>query len=244
MIMAMVVTTAERIAHILAERIVTGELSPGAPLRQDRIAEEFESSHVPVRESLQLLRARRLAVSEPRRGMRVAPLNHFSMQEIVEIRAALETLALSHAAPRLNAVSFEKIERAILAGDNAQTIIEWERANRTFHSELIAPCKMPRLLEMLDELQLANSRIIFSATRSAGWKPTSSHDHRQIVDALRRRDFSAAATYPGLRACNGVRGACTLNVQLASSHPLPNGTVYCTAPGIGDEASRPAAAIH
>jgi DNA-binding GntR family transcriptional regulator len=190
MIMPRNETTAERIAHTLAERIVTGELSPGVPLRQDRIAEEFESSHVPVREAFQLLRARRLLVSEPRRGMRVAPLNHSSMREIVEIRASLETLALSHAAPRLNADSFEKIERAMLVGDNAKTIIEWERANRTFHSELIAPCKMPRLLEMLDELQLANSRIIFSATRSAGWRPTSSHDHRQIVDALRMGDFS------------------------------------------------------
>src|ERR1700734_634489 len=133
----MIETTAERIAHSLAERIVTGKLAPGAPLRQDRIAEEFESSHVPVREAFQLLRARRLAVSEPRRGMRVAPLNHFSMQEIVEIRASLETLALSHAAPRLNAASFEKIEHAMLISDQAQTMTEWEQANKLFHKELV-----------------------------------------------------------------------------------------------------------
>jgi DNA-binding GntR family transcriptional regulator len=55
MIMVKNETTAERIAHTLAERIVTGELPPGVPLRQDRIAEEFESSHVPVREAFQLL---------------------------------------------------------------------------------------------------------------------------------------------------------------------------------------------
>src|ERR1700743_1020050 len=103
-------TTVERIAQVLAERIVTGVLVAGAPLRQDRIAEEFASSHVPVREAFQLLRAQRLAVSEPRRGMRVAPLDHVSMQEIVEVRASLETLALSHAAPRLNAGCFDKIE--------------------------------------------------------------------------------------------------------------------------------------
>src|ERR1700759_2247116 len=109
-------TTAERIARVLAERIVSGELTPGIPLRQDRVAAGFESSHVPAREAFQLLRAQGLLVSEPRRGMRVAPLDPSSMQEIVEIRAALETLALTHAAPRMNAASFDRIERALQAG--------------------------------------------------------------------------------------------------------------------------------
>lgn len=187
-------TVAERIARVIAERIVSGELAPGVPLRQDRVAEEFQSSHVPAREAFQLLRAQGLAISEPRRGMRVAPLDHASMQETVEIRAALEALALSHAAPRLNAACFDRIERALLAGDQAQSIVEWEQANRTFHRELVAPCKMPRLLNMLDELQLANSRIIFSVTRSAGWQPGSSHAHRQILNALKNRDFNKATS--------------------------------------------------
>jgi DNA-binding GntR family transcriptional regulator len=189
----MLQTTAERIARVLAERIVSGELAPGVRLRQDRVAEEFESSHVPAREAFQLLRAQGLLISEPRRGMRVAPLDHASMQEIVEIRASLEVLALTHAAPKLNAACLDKIERALLAGEQAQSITEWEQANRAFHRELAAPCKMPRLLAMLEELQLANSRIIFSATRSAGWQPGSGHAHRQIVNALKKRDFAKAA---------------------------------------------------
>lgn len=187
-------TAGERIARILAERIVSGELAPGAPLRQDRVAEEFDCSHVPAREAFQLLRAQGLAVSEPRRGMRVSGLDSASIQEIVEIRVALETLALTHAAPKLNAAAFAKIEQALLAGDQAQTITDWEQANRSFHRELLAPCKMSRLLAMLDELQLVNSRIIFSTTRSAGWQPTSGHAHRQIVSALKTRDFAKAVS--------------------------------------------------
>jgi len=187
-------TTAERIARVLAERIVTGDLAPGIPLRQDRVAEEFDASHVPAREAFQLLRSQGLAISEPRRGMRVAPLDPVSAQEVIEIRVALETLALTYAAPKLNAASFERIERALLAGDQAQTMVDWELANRSFHRELVAPCKMPRLLAMLDDLQLANSRIIFSATRSAGWQPGSSHAHRQIVSALKNRAFAQATT--------------------------------------------------
>ncbi|MBO9126598.1 MULTISPECIES: GntR family transcriptional regulator [unclassified Rhizobium] len=186
-------TVAERIARAIGERIVSGELAAGTPLRQDHIAEEFDASHVPAREALQLLRAQGLAVSLPRRGMRVAPLDQASIQETVEIRAALEALALRHAAPRLNAAALERIELALAACDNAGTLAEWEGANRVFHRELVSGCRMPRLLAMLDDLQLANSRIIFSATRSAGWRPGSSMAHRQIVDALKKRDFQAAS---------------------------------------------------
>ena len=187
-------TVAERIARVIGERIVAGELAAGTPLRQDHIAEEFDASHVPAREAFQLLRAQGLVVSEPRRGMRVAPLDQASIQETVEIRASLETLALRLAAPRINASAFERIELALAAGDQAKTIEEWEQANRNFHRELVTPCRMPRLLSMLDDLQLANSRIIFSATRSAGWRPGSSHAHRQIVDTLKKRDFHSAVS--------------------------------------------------
>lgn len=187
-------TVAERIAHILAERIVRGELPPGTPLRQDRVAAEFEASHVPAREAFQLLRAQGLVVNEPRRGMRVAPLDHKSAKEVVEIRANLEVLAMTHAVPWLNAISFERMEQALLAGDQAATIEEWELANRAFHQEIVAPCRMPRLLAVLEGLQLANSRIIFAATRTAGWRPGTSQAHRQILDALRRRDGARAAT--------------------------------------------------
>lgn len=187
-------TVAERIARVIGERIVAGELAAGSPLRQDHVAEEFDASHVPAREAFQLLRARGLLVNEPRRGMRVAPMDKAAIQETVEIRVALETLALRLAAPKMNAAAFEKIEQALAAGNQATTIVEWEQANRVFHRELVSPCRMPRLLNMLDDLQLVNSRIIFSATRSAGWRPGSSRAHRQIVDALKKRDIHFAVS--------------------------------------------------
>ncbi len=187
-------TTAERIAGHLAERIVAGGLEPGAALRQDHLAAEFGASHVPVREALAMLCARGLAVSVPRRGVQVAPLDPASMQETVEIRAALECLALGHAAPRLNAAAFERIEAALADGDRAQTLPDWEAANRAFHASLVAPCRMPRLLAMLADLQLANSRIIFATARAQGWRPGSGQAHRQIVAALRQKDVARAQT--------------------------------------------------
>ena len=64
-------TTAKRIAELIADRIISGALQPNAPLRQDHVAREFNSSHVPVREAFRQLEAQHLVVGVPRRGVRV-----------------------------------------------------------------------------------------------------------------------------------------------------------------------------
>ncbi|WFU14613.1 GntR family transcriptional regulator [Bradyrhizobium sp. CB3481] len=185
-------TTAQRIAESISERIISGALQPDAPLRQDHIAREFNSSHVPVREAFRQLEAQHLVIAVPRRGVRVAPLDTNSVKEIAEMRAALEVVALRNAAPKLTSSHLARIELALIEGDNAQTIQDFETANRAFHQALMAPCAMPRLLASLDGLQLANSRLVFAMARSSGWRPRSNQDHRLILQALRARNVDQA----------------------------------------------------
>ncbi|KRQ92896.1 MULTISPECIES: GntR family transcriptional regulator [Bradyrhizobium] len=187
-------TMAGRIAAAIAARIVSGALQPDAPLRQDHVAREFNSSHVPVREAFRQLQAQQLVVGVPRRGMRVAPLDTNSVKEIAEMRAALEVVALRNAAPKLTSRHLARIELALIEGDNAQTIQDFEMANRAFHHALVAPCAMPRLLASLDGLQLANSRVVFAVARSSGWRPRSNQDHRLILQALRARNTDQACS--------------------------------------------------
>ena len=188
------VTTAARIASSIGERIINGSLQPDAPLRQDRFAREFNSSHVPVREAFRQLEAQHLVVSAPRRGVRVAPLDANSVREIAEMRAALEVVALRNAASRLTPAQLARIELALIEADNAETLSEFESANRAFHRALVASCGMPRLLASLDGLQLANSRLVFAMARSAPWRPRSNQDHRQILQALRARNINQACS--------------------------------------------------
>jgi len=183
---------AQRIAEALIERIVAGELPPGAPLRQDHVAAEFGASHVPAREALHFVRAQGLAISEPRRGIRVAPMDATHQQEVIEMRAALELLAFRHAGKHHSVRHLAAIEAGVAAGEEAGSIVEWERANRQFHAALVAPCQMKWLLSLLEQLRLAHSRIVIAMERSAGWQPRSNHDHRQIYAAIRGRDHQRA----------------------------------------------------
>lgn len=185
-------TVARRIAETIGERIISGAIPPDAPLRQDHVAREFNSSHVPVREAFRQLEAQHLVVAAPRRGVRVAPLDTNSVKEIAEMRAALEVVALRNAAPKFTSTHLARIELALIEGDNAQTIQDFEMANRAFHQVLVAPCAMPRLLASLDGLQLANSRLVFAMARNVGRRPRSNQDHRLILQALRARNVDQA----------------------------------------------------
>ena len=188
------ITIATRIAGAIAEQIISGALPPNAPLRQDHVARQFNSSHVPVREAFRQLEAQHLAVSIPRRGVRIAPLDAASVKEIAEMRAALEVVALRHAASRMTPAHLARIELALIECDNAETLRDFEAANRAFHQALVTPCGMPRLLASLDGLQLANSRLVFATARHAGWQPRSNQDHRLILQALRARNLDQACS--------------------------------------------------
>lgn len=185
-------TIASRISRSLADRIVTGELAPGTKLRQDHFAEEFGASHVPVREAFRRLEAQGLVVSEPRRGVRVASFDLKEVREVAQMRAALEVLALRHAAPHLTPSILDEAEQATVAGDNSRDVRSWEDANRRFHRLILAPCGMPRLLAAIDDLHAASARFLFATWRSE-WEVRTDHDHRAILAFLRQGKIDNAA---------------------------------------------------
>ncbi|AGS25211.1 GntR family transcriptional regulator [Rhizobium etli] len=177
-------TIANRISRVLAERIITGVLEPGSKLRQDHIAEEFGTSHVPVREAFRRLEAQGLAVSQARRGVRVASFSLVEVQEVALMRSVLEGLALRHAAPHLTPYLLDEAKAVADECDNAKDIHQWDEANRRFHRLLITPCGLPRLLTAIEDLHVAGSRFLFATSRAA-WAPRVDADHKAILDNLR-----------------------------------------------------------
>ncbi|MBL4601652.1 MAG: GntR family transcriptional regulator [Emcibacteraceae bacterium] len=186
---------AGQIASKLAERIIVGDIPPKTPLRQDSIAEDFKTSHVPVREAFRLLEAQDLVVSEPRKGVRVAPLNAHSIMELSEMRAALEALALRDAIPNMTKSDIEKIESLVEEDEAAdpEDIISLEKLNRAFHSSLAQPCQRLRLQSTIQQLRLTSSRILLAMWRQLPkWQTRSSSEHREILNAVKTQQVDLA----------------------------------------------------
>lgn len=184
------------ITQALAERIVSGALVPGEHLRQDHVAAEFRSSHVPVREAFRRLEAQGLVAVAPNRGVRVAPLEPGDVLEVSEMRAALESLALRHAIPRMSTEALDA-SRALARGYTAATsVAEQITTNQQFHWSLVAPCAMPRLLNSIADLHRASSRQLHAACRLLDWRARSPDEHDTLLSLVaqaRRTEARAEA---------------------------------------------------
>ncbi len=186
-------TISDQITLTLTEQIVRGELVPDEKLRQDHIAKSFNTSHVPVREALLRLEAKGLAVSLPRRGVRVAPFNPGDVQEIRLMRLALEPVALRHSVPHLTAAQRAEAEEARVACDAAQDVVTWERENRRFHLAILAGCNMPRLISEITDLQMLSARHML-ATYAKNWVERTDRDHSALMLAIAKRDVDTAVS--------------------------------------------------
>ncbi|WP_298853567.1 GntR family transcriptional regulator [uncultured Ruegeria sp.] len=185
-------TISDTIYQNLSQQIITGELGAGEKLRQDHIARTFDTSHVPVREALLRLEAHGLARHEPRRGMRVTALDPAEVREVIEMRVALETLALQQSVQNMSPTALEKIDNARIACDKAQSMPQWEALNRAFHRAILTPCGLPRLLHTIDDLHIASARHLFAHWRSK-WAQRVDTDHAALVQALKRKDLATSS---------------------------------------------------
>lgn len=183
---------AQKIAESLRKRIVRGEIAGGVALRQDHIAQEFHSSHVPVREAFRALEAQGLVVALPRRGVRVTTLTTALIKENVEMRASLEVLALKHSAKKFTAAHIDRLEQVQISCAAAMSLEQWDAANNQFHRLLSEECGMPRLLAVLEQLQLTNSRYLFVTGLTRSWQPRSDYDHTLIINALKENKLERA----------------------------------------------------
>jgi len=195
---------AARMATALRQRIISGEIGAGSILRQDRIAEEFGASRMPVREALQSLQQDGFVVIEPNRGARVAPLDPEDVREIYEMRIAAETLALRLAIPEVGDRQLDRAhaiqEQAERAPPNAAAHTD---ANRDFHFALYEPSGRPRLLAHIRGLADLADRYLRVAFVALDYVERSDAEHRGILDACRRRDADEACA----RLADHIEGA-------------------------------------
>lgn len=71
-----------------------GLLLPGDRIVETEIAAKLNISRVPVREALRLLESQGIVVSEPYKGIRLIPITKSRLDQVLEVRAALELIAV------------------------------------------------------------------------------------------------------------------------------------------------------
>lgn len=126
----------DSVYQAIRDSICDGALKPGERITQEAIAERLDVSRQPVGQALVLLRSHGFIQDAGRRGVMVTPLEPSTVQDIYEIRSALDQLAARLAAERadesLMAEGRELIARVRPNLETASTS-ELVKADMDFH---------------------------------------------------------------------------------------------------------------
>ncbi|MFC0440064.1 GntR family transcriptional regulator [Kutzneria buriramensis] len=185
----------QRVADELRERILAGRLAPGTRIIQDELAEELNTSRLPVREALRILESRGLVTLRANSGAWVTSMDARECELSYKIRERLEPLLLTESAPRLSEEDIDAMDE-LQDGIEACTDVEeflvldrrlhWAVYRRHEAEDLAAIVN--RLWDTTQHYRRAFTRLAFERR---GW--IIGAEHRLLIQALRDRDHTSAA---------------------------------------------------
>jgi DNA-binding GntR family transcriptional regulator len=184
----------EHIREMILERILTGVYEPGERLVETRLAREFETSQVPVREALRELEVLRFVESEPFRGARVRAVSRAEMVEIFPVRSAIEEVAVRFATTQLDG-DVEELEQHL--GGMEQAAADGDRHEQVssdvaFHRAIIEASGNSILGDVWLSLRVEGRTMITSLRAGIGLEEIVAI-HEPILAAIRAKDPEAAA---------------------------------------------------
>lgn len=140
----------------LRERIVTGRLRPGDRLVERELAAEFGVSRVPVREAIRMLLGEGLLQTVSPRRIVVRELTRRDVENLFDMREALEVLAVRRAAEHRTDIEVRTLSRLLVASRTAAAAGDPERlarADAAFHARIVRMSRNELLVDTLDTLE-------------------------------------------------------------------------------------------
>jgi DNA-binding GntR family transcriptional regulator len=184
------VSKSDMVTDVLRELITDRQLSPGTPLRQRDLAEQFDVSYTPVREALRRLESEGLVVSDVHRGATVARTEPEGLEENYRILAALEALAGSLAVAKMSDGDLAEIEARYREVAACQPDDErLAELNRQFHFRVYECARSPMLLLLMRLLW----RSFPDGPQAGRPHQESVQQHAKLLRALKKRDEEQVA---------------------------------------------------
>lgn len=191
-------TTAEELATVLREMIMTGALAPEEQLREEHLSERFEVSRRTVRDALGILAHERIVRHYRHRGSRVVRFTEEDIRDLYRVRRTLEGAA-AREVRRASGEKLEKLERAFdeLARATATGVAaEIVRCDLEFHRAVVAILGSARFDEFFTAIAVEMRYAIAmleSAYAESELRPEEAlEEHRAIYAALASRDVRLA----------------------------------------------------
>lgn len=175
--------------------IVSGELSPGERLVEEELAERLGESRGAVRAALLRLQHDGLVARERNRGARVRRVTLQEAIEVLEARAALESLAAGYAALRRTDAEVREL-RALVAEmarlHAAGELLSMSERNAVLHRRVLEMSGHGVARDICSRLHSQLVRFQFRTILAPGRSPRSLAEHEAIVAAIAAGDRRGA----------------------------------------------------
>lgn len=179
----------------LKEAIREGQLQPGEPLSETRLANAFDISRTPIREALQQLAQEGLVQKMPNQTVRVAAPTMQEVLNILHVRSLLEPKIVRLATESISAealnILWDAVDRMTTAAEQNDRST-WIEVDTVYHETLSSNCPNALLgqlgLQMRNRMQLTAADSQTSTSRLI----EGTHEHRKVIEAIAEGDGQAA----------------------------------------------------
>jgi DNA-binding GntR family transcriptional regulator len=181
----------------LRQAILSRRYPPGARLVVRELAESLGLSPTPIKEALAALAREGLVRSVPHRGYQVPSLSAGEIQEIYELRDALEGLAARLAAQRGGPELAQSLEETLNRQREAARAGDLEAygdLDLAFHRLLWEASGNQRLRRMAENLDGQVRLLISTSAAVPGRLPQALEEHRVILTRIASADPAGAET--------------------------------------------------
>ncbi|HJA12516.1 MAG TPA: GntR family transcriptional regulator [Candidatus Mediterraneibacter merdipullorum] len=179
----------------LRRAILRGELKPGERLMEIQLANKLGVSRTPIREAIRKLELEGLVLMIPRKGAEVAEITEKNLRDVLEVRCALEDLAVQLACERISKEKIKELRAAAahfrdsLGSDDITEIAE---ADEAFHDVIFAATENKRLVQLLNNLREQMYRYRIEYLKKKECHPQLLEEHATIIKAIEEHDKEKA----------------------------------------------------
>ena len=170
--------------NTLRQAILRGELKPGERLMEIQLANKLGVSRTPIREAIRKLELEGLVLMIPRKGAEVAEITEKSLKDVLEIRRALEDLAVRLACEKITKEDLKELKKA---GDEfkkvlkSQDITEVAEADVRFHDVIYMATDNPKLIQLLNNFREQMYRFRVEYLKKDEVRPQLLAEHDEII---------------------------------------------------------------
>lgn len=179
----------------LRQAILRGTLQPGERLMEIHLAQKLGVSRTPVREAIRMLELDGLVIMVPRKGAIVAEITVSDLEDVLEVRGALEDLAVRKACQNMTKEQLEELKAAAERFENClkgEDLLACAQADVEFHEMICRATKNRRLIQILNNIREQIYRYRLENLKDKGSHENLVEEHAAICRALEQRSEERA----------------------------------------------------